>query len=976
MWHDRLRRIDARLRLPIVLALLSLYAAACAAVIAGGDHSPAATGEASAPRSPSWADVPPADTPQEEQVRALETQALGPAHAAQHAMARALAGREKSVSGSTAPPRSGASPAKLSSKELSPAEPAQTGRWTPKFAIPSVAVHAVMLPTGKILYFTGASASHAYLLDPVTQTTENVDPPALPGQTAQGSIFCAGQSLLADGRVLIVGGTLGFRVGVRTVLTFDPFTKTWNRQPDMRHGRWYPTSVLLADGRTAILDGLDERGQPFENPDVEVYDAASDTVGLASVRGTAGQPPTGGLYPHMFVMPSGRVLVAGPRPEDSWFLEAGSDGGLTWDDAPDLSIRRTWASGVLLPGGVQGSTRVELIGGADYESLTDSGSSAPLATTEVFDERNPAAGWSAGAPLNVARAHQNTVLLPDGSMATVGGGYGILDGKRGSGDPAVHRQIELYDRATDSWRLGPAQDELRAYHSTALLLPDGRVLSAGDDTNGGPDTDTAEIYEPPYLFKGARPAIESVPETIDHGFTFMAGTHDHVTRAVLMAPGADTHANDMNQRYVRLKLAQRRDGRGVNLTAPPSPSVAPPGYYMLFLLGDDGVPSVARFVRLTVPARPPVIEAAPAAPLSLDEVSLAVTHPDQAIREVRWDLDADGSFDDGSASQVSTSFATPGTHLVRARVTYEGGASTVAERRLAIGNRAPTANLVFAPTAATSLQAVRFTVDAADADGTIVSEQWDLDGDGSFDDGEGTTVTASFPRKGDYTVSVRVADDFGAGSVSSVVVPVSNTPPVASFDFSPASPVALRDVAFRSTSTDADGTPALVEWDTDADGAFDATGDTLTRAFASAGTYDIALRVTDNDGDSATVSRSVVVGDELDELPGPGGTGSPTGMQPHMDTPLKAAAPAHRVLTRGLARTHAEDALARRYGRRYEDATSRRLWCERRSPARLRCRYSFRSAGARPSGRVEVVLRSSGVATVVKPDRRPARHER
>src|SRR6185436_337647 len=102
--------------------------------------------------------------------------------------------------------------------------------------------------------------------------------------------------------------------------------------------------------------------------------------------------------------------------------------------------RHTWGTGVLIPSGsTAGSTRVALIAGVDRDSLPDTGTSTPLAGVETFDEANPGAGWAPAPSLNVARAHLNTVLLPDRSMATVGGGYGILNGDRRSGDPAVHR---------------------------------------------------------------------------------------------------------------------------------------------------------------------------------------------------------------------------------------------------------------------------------------------------------------------------------------------------------------------------------------------------------------------------------------------------------------------------------------------------------------------------------------------------------
>ena len=291
----------------------------------------------------------------------------------------------------------------------------------------------------------------------------------------------------------------------------------------MQHGRWYPTQVLLADGRTVVIDGLDERGEPHVNSQIESYNADLNFVTLLSVRGQADHPPAGGLYPHLFQMPSGRVLVAGPTPSDSWFFRVSNIGSLSWEDAPD-PVRHTFGSGVLLPGTPSGSTRVALIGGVDRDALPDTGTSTPLPIVETFDEANPTAGWTTAPSLNHGRAHHNTVQLPDRSMVTVGGGYGILNGNRRAGDPAIHRNIEIYDPASGQWTLGPAQDELRTYHSTALLLPDGRVLSAGDDGYGGSSNDTAEIYEPPYLFRGARPTIQSAPNSIEYGQTFTVDT--------------------------------------------------------------------------------------------------------------------------------------------------------------------------------------------------------------------------------------------------------------------------------------------------------------------------------------------------------------------------------------------------------------------------------------------------------------------
>jgi hypothetical protein len=948
-----------------------------------GSRSPAADSphlSDHAPLASMPATLPSGGSPKEAQLRALETQRLGPEHAAEHAIARELARRQARFASPSGMKRTLAvrDSSALDDRTTAPAapavkpDPAVVGRWTPKFPIPSVAVHAVMLATGKVLYFTGPSIGHAYLLDPVTHTTENVDPPSLPGQSTPANIFCAGQSLLADGRVLIVGGTLDFRVGLKTIFTFDPFTKTWTRHPDMRHGRWYPSQVLLADGRTAVLDGLDERGQPYTNPDLGVYDPASDSVDLAAERGTPGQPPTGGLYPHLFLMPSGRVLVAGPQRQDSWFFESRAGDAFSWEDAPDLATRRTWASGVLMPGGTEGSSRVELIGGADYEALLDSGTSTPLASTEIFDEQNPGAGWTAGPSLNVARAHQNTVLLPDGSMATVGGGYGILSGDRRTGDPALHRQIELYDRASDSWRLGPPEDELRTYHSTALLLPDARVLSAGDDVNGGSTSDTGEIYEPPYLFKGPRPTIESAPSTIGHGSTFTVRTPDHVAKAVLIAPGAVTHANDMNQRYIPLNLSQRADGKGVDLVAPASPNVAPPGYYMLFLLSDDGVPSVAKFVRLTIPPKPATIEADPAAPLTLEEVTLTATAGEGGVPSSRvdWDLDADGSFDDGTSNPIKTTFASPGPHVVRVRLTDGTGASSASVRVLTVGNRPPTASIGFSPSMPLSLEPVSFSASAADVDGAIAAPLWDLDDDGAFDDGIGSEVVRSFPRKGSYVVSVRVTDNLGASATAAATVGVANTPPRASFDYSPLRPAPLQPVTFTSTSSDRDGTITSMSWDMDEDGSFDDGVDvTVTRSYANPGIYAVRLRVTDNDGDVTVASASVSVSEGqghegLDGAFAPALGGSPPG--PESGT-MRSPSRLERVLSRKRATSSAKRALTRRYGRTYAHATNRKLSCKRRSRTAFRCRYSFQAARSRRCGLVQVAQRGTRITSRVQP---------
>jgi hypothetical protein len=153
----------------------------------------------------------------------------------------------------------------------------------------------------------------------------------------------------------------------------------------------------------------------------------------------------------------------------------------------------------------------------------------------------------------------------------------------------------------ETWTTVASFTQYRGYHSFTLLLPDGRVLSGGGDASM-----SAEVYSPGYLFKGARPVITSAPSVVAYGQPFFVGTADAaaIGRVNLVRLSSVTHAFNMEQRINRLTFSAAADG--VNVTAPTSPNLTPPGYYMLFILSDSGVPSVARIVRVeAAPTEPP-----------------------------------------------------------------------------------------------------------------------------------------------------------------------------------------------------------------------------------------------------------------------------------------------------------------------------------------------------------------------------------
>ncbi|MEA2398544.1 MAG: hypothetical protein QOK25_2100 [Thermoleophilaceae bacterium] len=575
----------------------------------------------------------------EARVRALERQMLGPAHAAQHAAERSAI-RNDLLRWRALSPAQRRRAARLRRRQVRAAStlpPSEVGRWDAPFALPIIAINTAVLPTGSVMMWsypfmqsgssTKAYEARAWLWDPAlgtgTDAFHEVSPPPSTG-TDHAMLFCSGGSLLPDGSLLTTGGMVRwptsdnpYWAGTKEVWTFDPWTEHWTRQPDMRMGRWYPSQVELPNGRTVIIAGNDETGQK-RNTDLEVFTPSSTPDGVGTVQLFPSGQRSGEYYPHLFTMPDGHVLLAGPGVVDSALLTPPSATGdwgqadlFSWTELP-RDVARLSGTAILEPAGPAGSTRVTQIGG-----LTPSSSSSstvpPRDTTDTLDESAADQGWKPAAPLNIARAFHNTVVLPDSSVVAVGGGNGVnsSENRYATWPDNRGRQIEIRDPATGTWRLGPAQQEDRAYHSTAVLLPDGRVLSGGDDRVA--TSDTGEIYSPPYLFKGPRPSIDSAPAEIAWGAPLRIGTTSPgVTRAVLMAPGVTTHGADMQARHVELQVSSH-DASGIDAIAPPSANVAPPGWYMLFVLNSDGVPSVARWVKL-VAGPPPTPTPAPPAP--------------------------------------------------------------------------------------------------------------------------------------------------------------------------------------------------------------------------------------------------------------------------------------------------------------------------------------------------------------------------
>jgi hypothetical protein len=497
------------------------------------------------------------------------------------------------------------------------------GRWDRPFTISErfrgYAIHAAMLRTGKVLFYGyplrpehpgfRGNETYAWLWNPAKgrgkRAFKDVTVRDRAGRIV--SVYCSGMSFLPDGRLLIVGGNKVWPdakpndeykdfAGLNRAFLFDPGTERWTEvpRPEGSKGRWYPGQVMFADGRTLVIAGLTEDAPGgVHNEGLEVYTppTAANPAGSFELLTDPAQVRRTDPYPHLFVLPNEMVALAGPDVTDHALFDPSSLQA-PWTELSRQSSQRIGGNAVLLPRGPRGSYEVLQVAGEPYHQR-------PLDTTEQTDFSKAIPTWRAGPELHIRRSYPNTVLLPDRGLVVVGG----ID--KGRNYTPRGRQIELLGRGASSFRLGPGQTEDRGYHSTALLLPDGRVLSAGDDLNPTRDGsyknsspfDTAEIYSPPYLFRGPRPVIRRAPRTVRYGSRFTVSTGSRVAGALLAAPSAVTHGADMTQRLVPLRVAGRT-GRSVTLVGPPEAGVAPPGWYMLFVSDGKNRPSKAKFVRL------------------------------------------------------------------------------------------------------------------------------------------------------------------------------------------------------------------------------------------------------------------------------------------------------------------------------------------------------------------------------------------
>lgn len=465
------------------------------------------------------------------------------------------------------------------------------GEWSPPMWVGFIPIHVSVLPTGKVLMWgrdtrfefgverDANDYSQSYVFDPATNGFV-----AYPFNSTT-NLFCSGHSFLPDGRLFVAGGHDGDDgLGEPHTNIYDPATNTYSFGPLMSAtrggGRWYPTNTVLGNGLTLVTSGTNEDGQ--KNPIPQVLEANMTFRNLTGARDEFQR-----LYPMMLLAPDGRVFESGPN---SFTRYLSTSGAGAWDNQHGIDTGaglREYGTAVMFEDG-----RILLAGGG-----------APTNFTQTISLTRDPAVWQSAGFMQFERRQLNATLLPDGKVLVTGGT------RIGFSDPAgAVYAAEMWDPDTSAWTTLASASRPRLYHSTAVLLPDGRVLTGGGGGLRPPDHSldepTIEIYSPPYLFKGPRPTITSAPSVVNHGSTIFVATPDAagISKVTLVKLSSVTHAFNQNQRINTLSFV--REAGGLTVRIPTTGNLCPPGHYMLFIVNSNGVPSVASMVQVTAQSTP------------------------------------------------------------------------------------------------------------------------------------------------------------------------------------------------------------------------------------------------------------------------------------------------------------------------------------------------------------------------------------
>jgi hypothetical protein len=479
------------------------------------------------------------------------------------------------------------------------------GSWSAKIDWPQrslddkkrlVAIHAALMPNGKVMTF-GWSPSDGVsnrndgaIWDPITGAFQTLRNPT-------SNIFCAGTSLLPDGRLFVAGGLeeATTEKGIPDLNIFDAtvfetaspqeFSSAgWTRLKDMPEARYYPSALTLGNGEVFISGGT--KANESINTTSDLWKPSGEVVRL---NGAARDGKR--FYPMLFQASDGSIFEVGPR-EGIYRYTTDGNGSAREVMDRDLIFRDYGNAVMYRPG------KILVIGGGGAED----NSSGPTATARTINISNPnEITVSDTGSMGTPRRQHNAVILANGQVLAVGGtsGPGYNNGSTGV------LSSEVWDPIKGTFKTLASMTTKRMYHSIAILLPDARVLAAGGGrgTADAPDEASGEVFSPPYLFNddgtpATRPSISSAPASIAYGTPFTVGTDGpNLARATLVRLSSVTHSTNFDQRFIELPILAR-DGNNLTLSVNTDRFVTQPGYYMLFVFDAQGVPSVSKILQL------------------------------------------------------------------------------------------------------------------------------------------------------------------------------------------------------------------------------------------------------------------------------------------------------------------------------------------------------------------------------------------
>jgi hypothetical protein len=292
----------------------------------------------------------------------------------------------------------------------------------------------------------------------------------------------------------------------------------------------------------------------------------------------------------MFLLADGRLFYSGGHVFGNGLAGSGASiynaGSGTIADVPGLRSKdlRDQSASVLLPPAQD--QKVMITGGGNINTNIPG-----IKQTDLIDLRQPAPGYVPGPDLpGDGKMYVNATILPDRTVLTTNGGKFNRD------DSANVMTAAVYDPATNAWTPVAADPIGRNYHSSAVLLPDGRVAVFGSNPGNGTFELRISLYSPTYLHKGERPVISGVPATVTHGqqFTFGVSSAKTIRWAQLMRPMSVTHQMDSNMRLVDLPVVVANGM--ATASVPPNPNLLPPGPYLLNITDSEGIPSTSEWV--------------------------------------------------------------------------------------------------------------------------------------------------------------------------------------------------------------------------------------------------------------------------------------------------------------------------------------------------------------------------------------------